>query len=77
MYIVGESADWTHLAATRHSKKFPCVPQCCLDFSRRVLKLQGVDEDGGGSVGGGAEDLLPFLTPPPDSQCQHDTKENL
>lgn len=45
--------------------------QCCLDFSRQVLKLQSVDEDGSG------EDQLPFLTPPSDSQCQHDTNENL
>lgn len=49
-----------------------CTLQCCLDFSLRVLKLQSVDEDGCGG-----EDQLPFLTPPSDSQCHHDTNENL
>lgn len=39
--------------------------KCCLDLSRRVLKLPG----------GGDE--LPFLNPPIDTQCQHDTNENL
>uniref|UniRef100_A0A3P9AUI8 Nuclear receptor interacting protein 2 n=2 Tax=Maylandia zebra TaxID=106582 RepID=A0A3P9AUI8_9CICH len=38
---------------------------CCLDLSSRVLKLQGCGED------------LPFLNPLTDSQCQHDTNENL
>lgn len=39
--------------------------QCCLDLSRRLLKLQG------------SGDELPFLNPPVDTQCQHDTNENL
>lgn len=39
--------------------------KCCLDLSSRVLKLQGCGED------------LPFLNPLTDSQCQHDTNENL
>ncbi|KAM7367240.1 hypothetical protein PAMP_015156 [Pampus punctatissimus] len=39
--------------------------KCCLDLSSRVLKLQGCDEE------------LPFLNPSTDSQCQHDTNENL
>ncbi|KAI3366630.1 hypothetical protein L3Q82_009315 [Scortum barcoo] len=39
--------------------------ECCLDLSSRVLKLQGCDEE------------LPFLNPSSDSQCQHDTNENL
>ncbi|CAK6949979.1 nuclear receptor-interacting protein 2 [Scomber scombrus] len=38
---------------------------CCLDLSSRVLKLQGCDEE------------LPFLNPTTDSQCHHDTNENL
>lgn len=50
---------------------FHCSPQCCLDFSRQVMKLQSVDEDGSSG-----EDQLPFLTPPSDSQCQHDNNEN-
>lgn len=40
--------------------------KCCLDLSSKVLRLEG---------GGGEE--LPFLTPSTDSQCQHDTNENL
>lgn len=44
----------------------PCFPtQCCLDLSSQVLKLQGCGEE------------LPFLNPSTDSQCQHDTNENL
>uniref|UniRef100_A0A3Q3IZ95 Aspartic peptidase DDI1-type domain-containing protein n=1 Tax=Monopterus albus TaxID=43700 RepID=A0A3Q3IZ95_MONAL len=39
--------------------------KCCLDLSSRVLKLHGCGEE------------LPFLNPLPDSQCQHDTNENL
>ncbi|XP_026182422.1 nuclear receptor-interacting protein 2 [Mastacembelus armatus] len=39
--------------------------KCCLDLNRRVLKLQGCDEE------------LPFLNPSTESQCQHDTNENL
>ncbi|KAM7378387.1 hypothetical protein PAMA_013339 [Pampus argenteus] len=39
--------------------------KCCLDLSSRVLKLQGRDDE------------LPFLNPSTDSQCQHDTNENL
>ncbi|XP_062239147.1 nuclear receptor-interacting protein 2 [Platichthys flesus] len=39
--------------------------KCCLDLSSRVLKLQGCGEE------------LPFLDPSIDSQCQHDTNENL
>lgn len=39
--------------------------QCCLDLSSQVLKLQGCGEE------------LPFLNPSTDSQCQHDTNENL
>ncbi|XP_018552813.1 nuclear receptor-interacting protein 2 isoform X2 [Lates calcarifer] len=39
--------------------------KCCLDLSSRVLKLQGCGEE------------LPFLNPSTDSQCQHDTNENL
>lgn len=39
--------------------------KCCLDLSSQVLKLQGCDEE------------LPFLSPSTDSQCQHDTNENL
>ncbi|KAF3705293.1 Nuclear receptor-interacting protein 2 Neuronal-interacting factor X 1 [Channa argus] len=39
--------------------------KCCLDLSRRVLKLQGCGEE------------LPFLNPSTDTQCQHDTNENL
>ncbi|XP_040007856.1 nuclear receptor-interacting protein 2 [Xiphias gladius] len=39
--------------------------KCCLDLSCRVLKLQGCGEE------------LPFLNPPTDVQCQHDTNENL
>ncbi|KAM3859120.1 nuclear receptor-interacting protein 2 [Diretmus argenteus] len=39
--------------------------KCCLDLSSRVLKLQGSGEE------------LPFLKPPSDSQCHHDTNENL
>lgn len=39
--------------------------KCCLDFSSKVLKLQGCGEE------------LPFLNPLTDSQCQHDTNENL
>lgn len=39
--------------------------KCCLDLSCRVLKLPGDDE------------ALPFLISPTDSQCQHDTNENL
>lgn len=43
----------------------PLSTQCCLDLSSRVLKLQGCGEE------------LPFLNPSTDSQCQHDTNENL
>ncbi|XP_029969744.1 nuclear receptor-interacting protein 2 isoform X2 [Salarias fasciatus] len=39
--------------------------KCCLDLSRRVLKLQGCGDE------------LPFLRPSADTQCQHDTNENL
>ncbi|XP_008313625.1 nuclear receptor-interacting protein 2 [Cynoglossus semilaevis] len=40
--------------------------KCCLDLDRLVLKVQDCDEE------------LPFLNPPAaDSQCQHDTNENL
>ncbi|KAM8909908.1 nuclear receptor-interacting protein 2 isoform 2-T3 [Spinachia spinachia] len=39
--------------------------KCCLDLSARVLKLRGLGEE------------LPFLDPSPDSQCHHDTNENL
>ncbi|XP_003972801.1 nuclear receptor-interacting protein 2 [Takifugu rubripes] len=39
--------------------------KCCLDLCNKVLKLQGGDEE------------LPFLSLSPDSQCQHDTNENL
>uniref|UniRef100_A0A3B4UVZ2 Nuclear receptor interacting protein 2 n=1 Tax=Seriola dumerili TaxID=41447 RepID=A0A3B4UVZ2_SERDU len=39
--------------------------KCCLDLSSRVLKLQGCGEE------------LPFLNPSTDSQCHHDTNENL
>ncbi|XP_028256700.1 nuclear receptor-interacting protein 2 [Parambassis ranga] len=39
--------------------------KCSLDLSRRVLKLQGCGEE------------LPFLNPSNDSQCRHDTNENL
>lgn len=39
--------------------------KCCLDLSSQVLKLQGSGEE------------LPFLNPSNDSQCQHDTNENL
>ncbi|KAM4569511.1 nuclear receptor-interacting protein 2 [Odontesthes bonariensis] len=39
--------------------------KCCLDLDRRVLKLQGCGQE------------LPFLVPSTDSQCQHDTNENL
>ncbi|KAM9334534.1 nuclear receptor-interacting protein 2 [Symphorus nematophorus] len=39
--------------------------KCCLDLSSQVLKLQGCGEE------------LPFLNPSTDSQCQHDTNENL
>ncbi|XP_061570687.1 nuclear receptor-interacting protein 2 [Cololabis saira] len=39
--------------------------KCCLDLSRRVLKLQGCGEE------------LPFLNTSTDSQCHHDTNENL
>ncbi|XP_028305518.1 nuclear receptor-interacting protein 2 [Gouania willdenowi] len=38
--------------------------KCCLDLNRRILKLQNGDE-------------LPFLHLPTDSQCQHDSNENL
>ncbi|XP_029902255.1 nuclear receptor-interacting protein 2 [Myripristis murdjan] len=39
--------------------------KCCLDLSSRVLKLQDCGEE------------LPFLKPQSDSQCHHDTNENL
>ncbi|XP_062339266.1 nuclear receptor-interacting protein 2 isoform X2 [Osmerus eperlanus] len=39
--------------------------KCCVDLSRRVLKLQVSGEE------------LPFLEPPSESQLQHDTNENL
>lgn len=39
--------------------------KCCLDLSRQVLKLQACGDE------------LPFLNPSTDSQCQHDTNENL
>ncbi|XP_054480660.1 nuclear receptor-interacting protein 2 [Anoplopoma fimbria] len=39
--------------------------KCCLDLSSRVLKLHGCGEE------------LPFLNPSTDSQCQHDSNENL
>ncbi|XP_041819840.1 nuclear receptor-interacting protein 2 [Chelmon rostratus] len=39
--------------------------KCCLDLSSQVLKLQACGEE------------LPFLNPATDSQCQHDTNENL
>ncbi|KAF1372201.1 hypothetical protein PFLUV_G00262740 [Perca fluviatilis] len=39
--------------------------KCSLDLSSRVLKLQGCGEE------------LPFLNASTDSQCQHDTNENL
>lgn len=39
--------------------------KCCLDLSSQVLKLQGCGDE------------LPFLNPSTDSQCQHDTNENL
>ncbi|KAM4614812.1 nuclear receptor-interacting protein 2 [Polymixia lowei] len=39
--------------------------KCCVDLSSRVLKLQGSGEE------------LPFLKPLSDSQCHHDTNENL
>ncbi|KAE8281303.1 Nuclear receptor-interacting protein 2 [Larimichthys crocea] len=39
--------------------------KCCLDLSSQVLKLPGCGEE------------LPFLNPSTDSQCQHDTNENL
>uniref|UniRef100_A0A3Q3VZY4 Uncharacterized protein n=1 Tax=Mola mola TaxID=94237 RepID=A0A3Q3VZY4_MOLML len=39
--------------------------KCCLDLSSQVMKLQGCGEE------------LPFLNPSSDSQCQHDTNENL
>uniref|UniRef100_A0A3P8U6B5 Nuclear receptor interacting protein 2 n=1 Tax=Amphiprion percula TaxID=161767 RepID=A0A3P8U6B5_AMPPE len=39
--------------------------KCCLDLSSRALKLQGCGEE------------LPFLKPSADSQCRHDTNENL
>ncbi|XP_041833701.1 nuclear receptor-interacting protein 2 [Melanotaenia boesemani] len=39
--------------------------KCCLDLGSRALKLQGCDQD------------LPFLNTSTDSQCQHDTNENL
>ncbi|KAG7225569.1 hypothetical protein INR49_004975, partial [Caranx melampygus] len=39
--------------------------KCCLDLSSRVLKLQGCGDE------------LPFLNPSTDSQCHHDTNENL
>ncbi|RVE56562.1 hypothetical protein OJAV_G00222310 [Oryzias javanicus] len=39
--------------------------KCCLDLSSRVVKFQGCDEE------------LPFLNTWSDSQCQHDTNENL
>ncbi|XP_058480821.1 nuclear receptor-interacting protein 2 [Solea solea] len=39
--------------------------KCCLDLSRRVLKLQGSGEE------------LPFHNLSVDSQCQHDSNKNL
>ncbi|XP_056132257.1 nuclear receptor-interacting protein 2 [Lampris incognitus] len=39
--------------------------KCCVDLSSRVLKLQGSGEE------------LPFLQPPSDGRCHHDTNENL
>ncbi|CAN9508475.1 unnamed protein product [Ophioblennius macclurei] len=43
-----------------------CRLKCCLDLSRRVLTLHG------------GEDELPFLKPNAvDTQCQHDSNENL
>ncbi|XP_071357780.1 nuclear receptor-interacting protein 2 [Trachinotus anak] len=39
--------------------------KCCLDLSSRALKLQGCGEE------------LPFLNPSTESQCHHDTNENL
>ncbi|XP_046878930.1 nuclear receptor-interacting protein 2 isoform X2 [Hypomesus transpacificus] len=39
--------------------------KCCVDLSRRVLKLQVSGEE------------LPFLEPPSESQLHHDTNENL
>lgn len=66
-----ETNSQTDIVDQRPGDVYLCALQCCLDFSRQVLKLQSVDEDGSG------EDQLPFLTPPSDSQCQHDTNENL
>lgn len=65
----GEIKSQTNIVHQCSGDVYLCAMQCCLDFSRRVLKLQSVDED--------SEDQLPFLTPPSDSQCQHDTNENL
>ncbi|CAG5927368.1 unnamed protein product [Menidia menidia] len=39
--------------------------KCCLDLGSRALRLRGCGQE------------LPFLNPSTDSQCQHDTNENL
>lgn len=67
-----EAENQTNIVNQCSEDVYLCALQCCLDFSRRVLMLQSGDEDGGDG-----EDQLPFLTPPSDSQCQHDTNENL